>query len=87
MKPYGGAMRTPRLLPVLTVLALSAACSGGSSGSSPKAVGDTSALAHKDCGSSCSGTLSGAQYKVELPTTWNRYLPGRPYTATCTDLG
>jgi pimeloyl-ACP methyl ester carboxylesterase len=63
-------MWTPRLLPAVTVLALTAACSGASA-SSPKRVGDTSALSHKDCGSSCSGTLAGAAYKVELPTTWN----------------
>lgn len=56
----------------LALLVGATACSSGSSGASaPKLNADVSPLAHKDCGASCTGTLDGAKYQVQLPTTWN----------------
>jgi pimeloyl-ACP methyl ester carboxylesterase len=47
-----------------------AACSSGSSASTPTTNGDTSPLSFKDCGA-CAGTLNGAAYRIQMPPTWN----------------
>jgi pimeloyl-ACP methyl ester carboxylesterase len=49
-----------------------AACSSSSPASTPKTNADTSPLSFKACGAvACTGTLEGAAYKIEMPTTWN----------------
>ena len=57
---------------VATALAL-AACSSGSSGSAaPKANADVTSRSFHPCSEvSCTGSLDGAAYKIEMPTTWN----------------
>ncbi|MCU1623931.1 MAG: hypothetical protein JWL79_2776 [Frankiales bacterium] len=68
---------SPRLILVRAGSALAvsslvlASCSSGSGTPKVARNGDVSSLGHRDCGASCVGTLSGAAYKVELPTTWN----------------
>ncbi|MCU1599486.1 MAG: hypothetical protein JWO22_195 [Frankiales bacterium] len=60
-----------RMLCLALVLG-AAACSSGSSGTKkPVLNDDVTSLAHKACGTPCTGTLEGAPYKVEVPATWN----------------
>jgi pimeloyl-ACP methyl ester carboxylesterase len=61
----------PRVPAALLALAL-AGCSSGSSAPVAKGNSDVSPLAHKACGDvACTGSLNGAAYRIELPTTWN----------------
>jgi pimeloyl-ACP methyl ester carboxylesterase len=62
-----------RIGAVLAASALGlAACSSSSAGTAkPKLNSDTTSLAFAACGADCSGTIEGAAYKIEMPTTWN----------------
>ena len=60
-----------RLSAALLALAL-AGCSSGSTAAKAGGNADVGPLAHKACGDvACTGSLSGAAYKIELPQTWN----------------
>ena len=66
----------PRLGATFACSALAlVACSSGSGGGSAKHAvgnGDTTPLKFNGCGPvECTGTLNGAAYKIEMPTTWN----------------